>query len=155
MGNSLIVPPILTSDAMLHRQVRIYQPSKSTMQSAKGKTKRWILDWDTLQGAGRWENPLMGWASSADYMQGTQMLFRTREAAVAFVSFLTSLIRYCANTTCCAVTGWRIDVRPRSRVGTTWFPSRRRQRFHQRTTVRYLNSPMPPWFLFTRASADL
>ncbi|RSH87080.1 hypothetical protein EHS25_003569 [Saitozyma podzolica] len=54
------------------------------MQSAKGKTKRWILDWDVLQGSGRWENPLMGWASSADYMQGTNLAFRTREAAVAF-----------------------------------------------------------------------
>jgi len=75
---------------MLHRQVRIYQPTKSTMQSAKGKTKRWYLDWDVLQGAGRWENPLMGWASSADYMQGTQMIFKTKEAAVAFVSAASS-----------------------------------------------------------------
>jgi NADH dehydrogenase (ubiquinone) Fe-S protein 4 len=56
------------------------------MQSAKGKTRRWILDWDVLQGAGRWENKLIGWASSADYMQGTALAFPTREAAVAFVS---------------------------------------------------------------------
>lgn len=56
------------------------------MQSAKGKTKRWILDWDVLSGSGRWENPLMGWASSADYMQGTNMAFRSKEDAVAFVS---------------------------------------------------------------------
>lgn len=35
---------------------------------------------------GRWTNPLMGWASSADYVQGTTMKFRTREEAVAFVS---------------------------------------------------------------------
>ena len=58
------------------------------MQSAKGKTKKWILDWDVLQGAGRWENPLMGWASSADYMQGTNMAFRSKEDAVAFVRIL-------------------------------------------------------------------
>ena len=68
------------------RPVRIYKPTKTTMQSAKGKTKRWLIDWDTLQGAGRWENPLMGWASSADYMQGTQMAFPSKEEAVAFVS---------------------------------------------------------------------
>lgn len=73
-------------DELQHRQVRIFRPTKSTMQSAKGKTKRWILDWDVLQGAGRWENPLIGWASSADYMQGTQMAFRSKEDAVAFVS---------------------------------------------------------------------
>ena len=101
---------------MLHRQVRIYQPTKSTMQSAKGKTKRWYLDWDVLQGAGRWENPLMGWASSADYMQGTQMIFKTKEAAVAFVS---------AASSCWKQTGFRgparrrANVRRRSKDGTT------------------------------------
>jgi NADH dehydrogenase (ubiquinone) Fe-S protein 4 len=69
-----------------HRAVRIYKPTKNMMQSAKGKTKVWRIDWDTLQGAGRWTNPLMGWASSADYMQGTTLMFRTREDACRFVS---------------------------------------------------------------------
>lgn len=65
-------------------QVRIFKPTKNTMQSAKGKTKVWRIDWDVLQGSGRWENPLMGWASSADYMQGTTLAFRTREDACRF-----------------------------------------------------------------------
>ena len=56
------------------------------MQSAKGKTKTWIIDWDVLQGAGRWENPLIGWASTADYMQGSSLAFTTKEDAIAFVS---------------------------------------------------------------------
>lgn len=60
------------------------------MQSAKGKTKRWLVDWDVLQGAGRWENPLMGWASSADYMQGTQLAFPSKEEAIAFVSMFSA-----------------------------------------------------------------
>jgi hypothetical protein len=34
------------------------------MQSAKANNHTWVLDWETLQGAGRWENPLMGWAST-------------------------------------------------------------------------------------------
>jgi hypothetical protein len=34
------------------------------MQSGGAKGKRWRLDWDILPGGGRWENPLMGWASS-------------------------------------------------------------------------------------------
>ena len=54
------------------------------MQSAKQGTSHWQIDWDTLQGAGRWENELMGWGSTADYMQGTSMRFRTREAAIHF-----------------------------------------------------------------------
>jgi NADH dehydrogenase (ubiquinone) Fe-S protein 4 len=66
------------------------------MQSAKGKTKVWKLDWDVLPGAGRWENPLMGWASSADYMQGTELKFVTAEEAVAFVSYLDLEHWFCA-----------------------------------------------------------
>lgn len=57
------------------------------MQSAKQGTNHWQIDFDTLQGAGRWENELMGWGSTADYMQGTSMKFRSREDAVHFVSF--------------------------------------------------------------------
>lgn len=34
------------------------------MQSGSGKTERWRLDFDILPGGSRWENPLMGWASS-------------------------------------------------------------------------------------------
>jgi NADH dehydrogenase (ubiquinone) Fe-S protein 4 len=46
-----------------HRAVRIFQPTRNTMQCG-GKPERWRIDWDILQGGGRWENPLMGWASS-------------------------------------------------------------------------------------------
>ncbi|KAG6377044.1 Ndufs4, NADH dehydrogenase Fe-S protein 4 [Boletus reticuloceps] len=67
-----------------HRAVRIYQPTRNTMQSGSGKSERWRIDWDILQGAGRWENPLMGWASSADYMQGTRLSFKSKEDAIHF-----------------------------------------------------------------------
>ncbi|KAG6812567.1 hypothetical protein H0H92_002219 [Tricholoma furcatifolium] len=67
-----------------HRAVRIYQPTQNTMQSGGAKSERWRIDFDILQGAGRWENPLMGYASSADYMQGTRMSFRSKEDAIHF-----------------------------------------------------------------------
>ncbi|KAG6820705.1 hypothetical protein H0H93_012758 [Arthromyces matolae] len=67
-----------------HRAVRIYQPTQNTMQSGGAKSERWRIDWDILQGAGRWENPLMGYASSADYMQGTRLSFRSKEDAMHF-----------------------------------------------------------------------
>ncbi|KAI0324554.1 hypothetical protein GY45DRAFT_1313668 [Cubamyces sp. BRFM 1775] len=67
-----------------HRTVRIFQPTRSTTQSGTGKSERWRIDWDILPGGGRWENPLMGWASSADYMQGTRLSFRTKEDAIHF-----------------------------------------------------------------------
>ena len=46
----------------------------------------WIIDWDTLPGGNRWENATMGWASSADYMQGTSLKFNTKG-----LSFRTTL----------------------------------------------------------------
>jgi hypothetical protein len=64
--------------------VRIYRPAPPSTQSAKCSSHSWVIDWDILQGAGRWENPLMGWASTADYMQATNLKFGTREQAVAF-----------------------------------------------------------------------
>ena len=47
-----------------HRQVRIYVPTRNTMQSGGARGERWRIDFDILQGGGRWENQLMGWASS-------------------------------------------------------------------------------------------
>ncbi|KAF8170066.1 ETC complex I subunit conserved region-domain-containing protein, partial [Pholiota molesta] len=67
-----------------HRSVRIFQPTRNTMQSGSAKTERWRIDFDILPGSARWENPLMGWASSADYMQGTRISFRSKEDAVHF-----------------------------------------------------------------------
>ncbi|KLO15979.1 hypothetical protein SCHPADRAFT_848803 [Schizopora paradoxa] len=67
-----------------HRVVRIFQPTRNTMQSGGAKGEKWRIDFDILQGGGRWENPLMGWASSADYMQGTRISFRSKEDAIHF-----------------------------------------------------------------------
>jgi NADH dehydrogenase (ubiquinone) Fe-S protein 4 len=52
------------SGELRHRTVRIYQPTRNTMQSGGAKGERWRIDWDILSGSGRWENPLMGYASS-------------------------------------------------------------------------------------------
>jgi NADH dehydrogenase (ubiquinone) Fe-S protein 4 len=99
-------PTITLLAELRHRQVRIYKPTRNTMQSGSGKSNRWRIDFDILQGGGRWENPLMGWASScvgsrgyststvfanqprnyvsADYMQGTRLSFRSKEDAMHF-----------------------------------------------------------------------
>ncbi|KAJ9111477.1 hypothetical protein QFC22_006504 [Naganishia vaughanmartiniae] len=54
------------------------------MQSGKQGAVHWRIDFDVLEGAGRWENALMGWGSSADYMQGSTMKFWTKEDAIHF-----------------------------------------------------------------------
>jgi NADH dehydrogenase (ubiquinone) Fe-S protein 4 len=42
------------------------------------------MDWDVLGKGHRWENPLMGWQSSGDQMQGTHIHFKSKEDAIAF-----------------------------------------------------------------------
>ena len=67
-----------TPPEMARRPVRIYQQSQESTQSAKSTSHHWRIDWDNLPGGGRWENQNMGWASSADYMQGTHVKFNTK-----------------------------------------------------------------------------
>ncbi|KAL2006331.1 hypothetical protein VTN00DRAFT_9985 [Thermoascus crustaceus] len=66
------------------RTVRIYRPSKPATQSGTWHQHCWRMDWDILQKGHRWENPLMGWQSSADAMQGTHLEFKTKQDAIAF-----------------------------------------------------------------------
>ena len=42
------------------------------------------MDWDVLPKGHRWENPLMGWQSSADFVQGTRIFFESKDDAIAF-----------------------------------------------------------------------
>ncbi|KAH6911418.1 NADH-ubiquinone oxidoreductase 21kDa subunit, partial [Coprinopsis sp. MPI-PUGE-AT-0042] len=51
----------------------------NTMQSGAAKTERWRIDFDILPGSSRWENPLMGWASSPPVLS-----FRSKEDAAHF-----------------------------------------------------------------------
>ncbi|KAM3578552.1 ndufs4 NADH dehydrogenase Fe-S protein subunit [Umbelopsis sp. WA50703] len=66
------------------RTVRIYRPAKTATQSGKQGAKLWKIDFDILPDGARWENPLMGWASSSDYQQSLTMKFGHKEDAIAF-----------------------------------------------------------------------
>ncbi|KAI9926691.1 NADH:ubiquinone oxidoreductase 21kD subunit [Aspergillus wentii] len=66
------------------RTVRIYRPSKPASQSGTWHSHHWRMDWDILQKGHRWENPLIGYQSSADFMQGTNLTFKSKEDAIAF-----------------------------------------------------------------------
>ena len=46
----------------------------------------WLMDWDPLPKGHRWENPLMGWQSSADFMQGERIGFKSKEDAIRFAN---------------------------------------------------------------------
>jgi NADH dehydrogenase (ubiquinone) Fe-S protein 4 len=65
-------------------QFSIYKEAKTATQSGDWHGHHWRMDWDILSKGHRWENPLMGWQSSADFMQGTHINFKTKEDAVRF-----------------------------------------------------------------------
>jgi len=46
----------------------------------------WLMDWDPLPKGHRWENPLMGWQSSGDFMQGERIGFKSKDEAIAFAN---------------------------------------------------------------------
>jgi NADH dehydrogenase (ubiquinone) Fe-S protein 4 len=62
----------------------IYKPTKPATQSGEWHGHHWRMDWDILSKGHRWENPLMGWQSSADFVQGTHINFKSKEDAIRF-----------------------------------------------------------------------
>jgi hypothetical protein len=62
--------------------VRIYQPTKTAMQSGKAKTRRWVLE-HAPQTARRPE-PLMGWVAAGDTKNQVRLDFESKEEAVAY-----------------------------------------------------------------------
>ncbi|KAI1854976.1 hypothetical protein JX265_012331 [Neoarthrinium moseri] len=82
-----VLPAAVLSGAPVElqaRTVRIYQPAKPASQSGNWGSHHWRMDWDVLAKGHRWENPLMGWQSSGDIMQGTHLNFKSKEDAIAF-----------------------------------------------------------------------
>jgi hypothetical protein len=61
---------------------RIYQPTKTAMQSGGGRTRPWVLDYE--QATRRVPDPLMGWSSADDTLNQVRLRFATLEEAVAF-----------------------------------------------------------------------
>jgi hypothetical protein len=63
-------------------QARIYRPAKSAMQSGRGQTRKWVLDYEGA--TRRVPEPLMGWTSAADTLNEVRLVFDTLDEAVAF-----------------------------------------------------------------------
>lgn len=80
----------------------IYKPTKTATQSGNWQGHHWRMDWDILSKGHRWENPLMGWQSSGDFMQGTHLYFKSREDAIAFAEkqgYVSPVARGCELST--------------------------------------------------------
>jgi hypothetical protein len=61
--------------------VRIYKPAKTAMQSGRGGTRDWVLEFEPGQ---RRPEPLMGWTSSDDTLAQVRLQFASQDEAVAY-----------------------------------------------------------------------
>jgi len=60
--------------------IKIYKPSKSSMQSGLGKTKQWLAEY--ISDADKTKDTLMGWNSSLDTREQIKMFFESKEKAI-------------------------------------------------------------------------
>ena len=63
------------------KRAKIYQPTKTAMQSGNRNTKNWLLEFDTLNTG---INPLMGWETSNDTISEVKLEFSTKQQAINF-----------------------------------------------------------------------
>lgn len=63
-------------------KAKIYQPSKTAMQSGRAKTHTWVLEY--IPQASMKPESLMGWNSMQDTMQEVRLKFATAEEAITY-----------------------------------------------------------------------
>ena len=63
------------------KKAKIFKPSKTAMQSGKRASKKWFLEFDTLDTQ---VNPLMGWESSVDTMSEVKLEFSSKDEAINY-----------------------------------------------------------------------
>ena len=67
---------------MSDMDARIYQPTKTAMQSGRGNTKKWLLEYKIAEK--KVTEPLMGWTGSGDMRGQLRLRFATKEEAIAY-----------------------------------------------------------------------
>tara|TARA_B100000029_G_scaffold407017_1_gene407820 strand:+ start:292 stop:573 length:282 start_codon:yes stop_codon:yes gene_type:complete len=63
------------------KKAKIYKPSKTSMQSGRRNTKKWLLEFDSLDNG---INQFMGWETSKDTMSEIRLEFSTKEQAINY-----------------------------------------------------------------------
>ena len=63
------------------KKAKIYIPTKTAMQSGRGKLKKWVLEFSTKDSS---INPLMGWESSTDTLGEVVLKFSSKEKAIEY-----------------------------------------------------------------------
>ncbi|MDB9802720.1 ETC complex I subunit [Pelagibacteraceae bacterium] len=63
------------------KKAKIYIPTKTAMQSGRGKLKKWVLEFETKDPS---INPLMGWETSTDTLEEVILKFTSKQQAVEY-----------------------------------------------------------------------
>ena len=63
------------------KKAKIYIPTKTAMQSGRGKLKTWVLEFITKDPS---INPLMGWETSTDTLEEVVLKFPSKEKAIEY-----------------------------------------------------------------------
>ena len=63
-------------------KARIYQPTRTAMQSGQAKTHAWLLEF--APDAPLFIDPLMGWTGMTDTTQEVKLWFESEEEAIAY-----------------------------------------------------------------------
>ncbi|CCG08381.1 ETC complex I subunit [Pararhodospirillum photometricum] len=63
-------------------RVRIYQPAKTAMQSGKGNTRQWVLEFEPTERP--LNDALMGWVGSGDVNRQIRLSFASKAEALAY-----------------------------------------------------------------------
>ena len=63
-------------------EARIFRPAKTAMQSGRGNTREWVLEFEPR--AAKRPDPLMGWAGSADTTEQVTLRFASQAEAIAY-----------------------------------------------------------------------
>jgi len=65
----------------MKQKAKIYQPTKTAMQSGKARTKFWILEFNKSNSN---KDFVMGWTSSSNTDEQIKLKFETQEQAITY-----------------------------------------------------------------------
>ena len=63
------------------KKAKIFIPSKTAMQSGRGKTKKWVLTFETKNTK---TNPLMGWESGEDTLSEVVLKYSSKQKPIEY-----------------------------------------------------------------------
>uniref|UniRef100_A0A7S1TN47 NADH dehydrogenase [ubiquinone] iron-sulfur protein 4, mitochondrial n=1 Tax=Erythrolobus australicus TaxID=1077150 RepID=A0A7S1TN47_9RHOD len=84
---SMLTPRTMLCDSCLDSCHYAVSAHRVSTQQGKGATSvLWRAEFEKIEGADRWTNPLMGWTSTADPLSNTSLSFASKEEAIEYAT---------------------------------------------------------------------